>query len=86
MLAIGDLFAKIKGLQAREMLFRTMVCQAIKSRSGIDIEPQAVQHSKGRVTIKGISHSAKSQLFMKKMQIIEEINKLQDVHVVKELN
>lgn len=85
MLSIGDLFGKIKNLQAREISFRTSVCASVKKHTGIQLEIESVVYSKGKITLKNLSHSAKSLVFMKKGAILSEVNALQDVHQVKDI-
>jgi hypothetical protein len=73
MKSIGDLFARIKNVQAKEVFLRTAVQQALKKAANIDCTINDISFKGGSVQVKNISQTAKAQMFMKKTAILKEI-------------
>jgi len=72
---IGEFFKRIGGVQAKEMALRGSIQAAIKQFIGIDIPAGSISHKSGIVTLKNISHSARSVVYINKQKIIDHINK-----------
>jgi hypothetical protein len=73
MKSIGDLFARIKNLQTKEVFLRTAIQQALKKAANIDCAVGDVSFKGSSVVVKNVSQTAKSQMFMKKGAILKEI-------------
>jgi hypothetical protein len=73
MKSIGDLFARIKNLQANEVFVRTAVQQALKKAANIDCALGDISFKGFSVQIKNVSQTAKAQLFLKKSAVLKEI-------------
>ncbi|HEX7724295.1 MAG TPA: hypothetical protein VF438_00975 [Candidatus Paceibacterota bacterium] len=73
MKSIGDLFARIKNVQAKELFMRAAVQQALKKAANIDCDTKDISFKNFSVQIKNASQTAKTQLFLKKAAILKEI-------------
>ncbi len=73
MRSIGDLFARIKNIQTKEVFARTAVQQALKKAANIDCRVEDISFKNFSVHIQNMSQTAKTQLFMKKGAILKEI-------------
>lgn len=71
---ISFFLKKFENLGAREFLVKEIVVGVVEKSCGIKISPKDVLYDRGTLTIKG-SRSLKSELFMKKAEIVEEIEK-----------
>ncbi len=69
---ISFFLKKFENLGAREFLVKEIVVSVIEKKCGIKISTKDVGYDRGTLTIKG-SRSLKSELFMNKAEIIEEI-------------
>lgn len=85
MLSIGQFFKRIQGKQAQEMLLRTVISDALNKHTGIKAEQGAISYKSGVVNVSKLSSSARSQIFIKKQQIINEINSLQDYRKIEDI-
>lgn len=82
MIGISELFKRIKGIQAREVLLRTAVQEAIKKNTGADISLESVSFSSDSVVLKNSNSSLRSAIYVKKASILDEINRGQTVKKV----
>lgn len=85
MRSIGDLFARIKNVQAKEMFLRTAIQQALKKVANIDCALSDISCKNFTIQIRNLSQTAKSQLFMKKGAIIKEIEAQPTGRVISEI-
>ncbi|MDD5165465.1 MAG: hypothetical protein PHG25_02935 [Candidatus Pacebacteria bacterium] len=74
---ISEFFKRIGGIQAKEIALRASIQSAIKEFVDIDIPLGSITIKSGLVSIKGISHSARSAIFIQKQKIIDTANKIQ---------
>ncbi|HTK32988.1 MAG TPA: hypothetical protein VL335_00365 [Candidatus Paceibacterota bacterium] len=74
---IGDFFKKIGGIQAKEIALRASIQASVKEFVDIDIPLGSIVCKTGTVSLKGISHSARSAIFIHKQKIIDCANKTQ---------
>ena len=72
---ISIFLKKFENLGAREFLVREIVSSVVEKKCGIKISTKDIVFDRGTLTIKG-SRSLKSELFLQKAEIIEEIEKL----------
>jgi hypothetical protein len=71
---ISFFLKKFENLGAREFLIKEIVVDVVEKKCGIKISTKDVLYDRGTLTIKG-SRSLKSELFMNKAEIVEEIEK-----------
>jgi hypothetical protein len=69
---ISFFLKKFENLGAREFLVREIVSGIIEKKCGIKILEKNITYDRGTLIIKG-SRSLKSELFMKKVEIVGEI-------------
>ncbi len=74
---ISEFFKRIGSMQAKEISLRASVQSAIKEFVDIDIPIGSISLKTGVVTLKSISHSARSAIFIHKKKIIDKANGLQ---------
>jgi len=72
---ISFFLKKFENLGAREFLIKEIVSNIIENKCAIKISLKSITYDRGILTIKG-SRSLKSELFLKKEEIVEEIEKL----------
>jgi hypothetical protein len=85
MLKISDFFKKIQNKHTQELFIRSIIQSALKSCAGIDVTIESIGINSGTVTLKGISQSERSQIFIKKHKIIEAINIGQTIRKVTDM-
>jgi len=85
MLGIGSFFKKIQNAYSKEFFLRTAVQQALKKYVTIEIPLGNIDCSTGIVNLKAISQALRSQIFIKKTLIIQEINRVQDMRKVSDI-
>lgn len=73
MRSIADLFSKIKHLQAQKIAAHIVVQEVVKKHSKVELELGSISFRGSDLVIKKVSSAAKSQIFIKKRNIIEEI-------------
>jgi len=71
---ISFFLKKFENLGAREFLVKEIVVGVIEKKCGIKISTKDIIYDKGTLTIKG-SRGLKSELFLMKAEIVEEIEK-----------
>ena len=74
MLKISDFFKRIQNRHTQELFIRSVIQSALKSCAGVEVKIEAIRISSSTVTLKGVSQSERSQVFIKKQKIIDEIN------------
>jgi hypothetical protein len=85
MIGISELFKRIQGARAREILIRTSIQDSIKKYTGADIPLEAISFSSDSIVLKNITSSLRSAIYIKKGAIIEEINRNQDARKVTDI-
>ena len=63
---------KFKNLGLKEFLVKEEIAKIIEKKCGVVISPKDITYTDGLLTIKG-SRSLKSELFLRKQEIVEEI-------------
>lgn len=71
---IGKFFDKFKGVAVRELYKREVICAAIGEATRQKIEVSDISIKNGVITLKG-SHIFKSEVFLKKKQILDLISR-----------
>jgi len=79
MIGISELFKRIQGLRARDIVIRTAIQEAIKKQTGADISLESVSFSSDSAVLKDASSALKSAIFIKKSAILAEINAAQSM-------
>ena len=75
---ISEFFKRIGGVQAKELAIRGSIQSAIKEFVDIEISVGSITVKSGVITLKGISHGARSAVFIQKNKILERANSLLD--------
>lgn len=81
-LGIGQFFKKIRGKYEQEIFLRTVIKEAIQSQSRVIVSLGSVNYKNGTVILADLTQTARSQIFIKKQAIIEQINNQQKVKKV----
>ena len=71
---ISIFLQKFENLGLKEFLVKEEVSKIIEKICSVKVSTKDIDYNRGKLTIKG-SRSLKSELFMKKEEIIEEIEK-----------
>lgn len=71
---ISFFLKRFESLGAGEFLVKEVVSVVIEKKWGIKISTKNIGYDRGTITIKG-SRSLKSELFLNKQEIVEEIEK-----------
>ena len=82
MLKISEFFKRIQGKQAKEFLMRSSVQSVVRKYTGVDIPLESISLNSDVVTLKDISQSARSAIFIKKQAILAEINSAQTIRTI----
>lgn len=85
MLNISQFFKKIQGKYNQEILLRSTIKEVIRSQSGVDVPLESINYKNGLVTLAGLTQTARSQVFIKKQAIIEQINSRQNTKTVTDI-
>lgn len=70
MFNIGGFFSKIQGVYDKNVAIRSVAAQILKETAGIDALPEKISYESNILRIEGISHAAKSVIFMKKEKVL----------------
>jgi len=83
MRSISEFFSKIQNRHAKGLFAIKSVQDSIKARAGVDVEASSVSF-KGRViALRGLSQSAKSQIYIKKSAILADISS--QAHIIEDI-
>ena len=72
---ISEFFKRIGTVQAQEIALRASIQSAIKEFVDIEVPIGAISIKGKCITLKGVSHGARSAIFIHKQQILERANK-----------
>lgn len=75
---IGEFFQRIQKAQVGRFFIQTNIAEVIKKITNIEIPTKNIIISGSKVVLNGISQSAKSEIFIKKGNILKEINTVQE--------
>ncbi len=73
MKSISEFFSRIQNKQVRESFVLEIIRDAVKKHSNIDLDLASVSFKGKSVVLKGLGQAAKSQVFVKKPLILNEI-------------
>lgn len=82
MLNIGEFFKKIKNKHSQELFIRSTIKDVIKKHTKIELAIESISLKSSTVSLKGVSQTARSQMFIKKQIIIDEINAVQTIRKI----
>lgn len=82
---ISQLLNKIRSIQAKGALQRKIVHDSILKNIRLDIPIENISIKSTIITLKNISQSAKSEIYIKKQVILEDINKDQKIVVARDI-
>ncbi len=85
MLSIKSFFEKIQNVRTKELFVRSTISDVIKKLTSIEISPENISFSSSTLHLKGINQSARSVIFIKKTNLIKEINDAQSAKVVTDI-
>jgi hypothetical protein len=74
MFNISQLLNKIRAAQGGSLLVREVIKGAVKKNVGADISLEDINTKSARISIKNLPSAARSEIFMKRIQILNEIN------------
>jgi hypothetical protein len=86
MLNIGQFFKKIQNRQTKELFARTAAKEAIQEQSGVVVRVEDMSFKAGALVLKGLSQGARSQIFIKKQAILEQIRAKQQIKVITDIH
>lgn len=70
---IAEFFSKIQNKQVRKLFVFETIRDAVKKHAGIDLDLESISFKGESVMLKGLGQAAKSQVFIKKPLILNEI-------------
>ncbi len=76
---ISEFFKRIGGVQAKEIALRGSIQSVIKEFVDIEVPIGSITFKSGVVTLKGISHSARSSIFVNKQKILNHLKDFKDI-------
>ncbi len=85
MLKIADFFKRIQNKHSQELFIRSTIQASIKKYTKVELPIESISLKSGIVSLKGISQTARSQVFIKKQAIIEELNSTQTIRIVTDI-
>ena len=74
MKSIGEFFKRIKNFQTEEIALRSSISDIINETIGLGIPIEKISIKAGIITLRSISHSARSTIYINKEKIINLIN------------
>ncbi len=85
MLKISEFFKKIQNRHTKELFVRSVVRDSLKKIVNVEVPVEAISFKSSIAVLKDVSQSARSQIFIKKQTIIQEINSLQSIRIVEDI-
>lgn len=79
MLNIGQFFKKIQNKHTKELFIRSVVKDVIQKYVGVEVPVESISFKSDTVVLQGVSQTAKSQIFIKKQAIVQEVNSKQNI-------
>lgn len=76
---IRDFFKRIQNIHAKEILIRSLIKDVIKKHTNHEIPIESIKFSSGNIVLKGVNQSLRSVIFIKRTNIIQEINASQQI-------
>ncbi|MFA6404622.1 MAG: hypothetical protein WCW03_01320 [Candidatus Paceibacterota bacterium] len=75
MFNISNFLKRIQSTRTKELYTRSQIIDVLKKLLPIDLAEEGIIIKNNTIKIKNISQGAKTTIFMKKQQILDEINK-----------
>lgn len=85
MFNISDFFSRVKSVHTRDTLLKQSVIEVVKNQTGLLLNNESIQVNSTIITIYPISPVEKSQLYIKKQAIIEELNIIQKIRNITDI-
>lgn len=85
MFNIGDFFKRVQNVRMKDVYIRNIIVEAIQKITGVKIKPEDIIISSTVATVRGISSVMRSEIFIKKQLLLEEINSKQDLKKITEV-
>jgi hypothetical protein len=85
MLSIGKFFERIQSARTKELYIRSVIQGAIKKNTAADIPLDAISFRSSTANLKNINQSLRSIIFIKKGQILRDINSEQNIRRVEDI-
>jgi hypothetical protein len=85
MFGIGHLLKKTQNRQTREFFVREIVRSVLKEVVGIDISIENIKVKESVANLANVSQSAKSEIYIKKRQLLKLINERQNISAITDL-
>jgi len=79
---ISTFFSRFQNSFKKEIFIREVVCQAIENQTKVRIPIEVVSFSGSSVVLKSVNQTLRSVIFIKKQNIIAEINQKQTGKVI----
>ena len=85
MRSIAEFFKRIQSARTQDLFVRTVIQEVLKRRLSIDVPASALSFSSSTLIVSGISHAARSELFIKKESVLRDINSGQDIRQISDI-
>ncbi len=85
MFNIGQFFKKFENARLKEVGFRIIVQKELKEIASIEVPIEAVSIKASVISLNGLSQGARSVIYIKKMAIIDAINREQRSYKVSDI-
>ena len=85
MFGIGEFFKKIQSSYTKEIFARSVIKGSVKKFTGADIPLESVSIRDGVATLRGISQSLRSAIYIKKQAIIDDMTATQGMKNVTDI-
>lgn len=85
MFNIAKFFSRIQNTRLSELTARQKIVEILVKLTSVTVQLGDISFKDGVLIIQKISQVAKSEIFIKKQIIIDEVNKLQIAHVIQDI-
>lgn len=85
MLSIAKFFERIQNKRSKDVFIRTVVQNAIQKNTGVVVQLESVTFRGEGVSLKNVTPTLLSAIFIKKNQILRDINAEQAMRVVQDI-
>jgi len=85
MQGLSDFFKRVQNSFTKELFLRGIVRDAIKKIANIEIAVEDISFKGESVFVSKLNSSAKTALFIKKQDILKELNEIQKLRIIKDI-
>ena len=85
MLNISEFFKRIHSKQAKEVNIRNVIRTAIKNHAKFDISIESISFNSNTAILEGITPIARSEIYIKKQAILNDINSQQNIRAIADI-